>query len=214
MTDLFLGLPAGLGAVVLLGLAAGLAVAVPLGPVGLLIIERSAARGRRHGYAAAAGVASVDLFYAAAAVTGSAWVAAAVEPWRRPASLIAAAILAGLGLVALLVPARDRPDEGLQSDAAPPERRLVATYFSFVGLTALNPATVTYFAALAVGLSDHLGTWGFRLAFVVAAASASLGWQALLVVLGRVLAARAGRFRRLTRRVGGAMLLLYAILLV
>ncbi len=214
MTDVIAGLPPGLPAALLLGLAAGLAVAVPLGPVGLLILDRSAQRGRSYGYAAAGGVATVDLAYAALAVTGSAWAAAAIEPWRRPAGLIAAGVLAALGLMALIGPRRRGAEEAVSLAEPADQRRLARTYLSFVGLTALNPATVTYFAALAVGLSEHLASWSARSVFVLAAGVASLAWQSLLVILGGVLAARAARLRQLTRRIGGGLLLVYALLLV
>jgi threonine/homoserine/homoserine lactone efflux protein len=62
-------------------------------------------------------------------------------------------------------------------------------YLRFIALTALNPATVLYFLALAVGLpgigSDPL----LAVAFTVGAAGASLSWQLLLAAIG----AAAGR---------------------
>ena len=68
-------------------------------------------------------------------------------------------------------------------------------YLRFIVLTALNPATVLYFLALAIGLpglgSDPINA----VAFTVGAAGASLSWQLLLggigAAAGRILPERA-----------------------
>jgi threonine/homoserine/homoserine lactone efflux protein len=62
-------------------------------------------------------------------------------------------------------------------------------YLRFIVLTALNPATVLYFLALAVGLPG-LGSDPLQAAaFTAGAAGASLSWQLLLGAIG----AAAGR---------------------
>ncbi|MEO0063679.1 MAG: hypothetical protein RLZZ377_103, partial [Chloroflexota bacterium] len=62
-------------------------------------------------------------------------------------------------------------------------------YLRFIALTAMNPATILYFLALAIGLpglgSDPINA----VAFTLGAAGASLSWQLLLGAIG----AAAGR---------------------
>jgi threonine/homoserine/homoserine lactone efflux protein len=68
-------------------------------------------------------------------------------------------------------------------------------YLRFIALTAINPATILYFLALAIGLpglgSDPMNA----VAFTLGAAGASLSWQLLLggigAAAGRILPERA-----------------------
>jgi arginine exporter protein ArgO len=61
------------------------------------------------------------------------------------------------------------------------------TFATFLGLTLLNPITVTYFAALILGLKGT-GVGPFeKAAFVAGAFVASLSWQLLLAAVGAFL---------------------------
>ena len=61
------------------------------------------------------------------------------------------------------------------------------TFAAFLGLTLLNPITVTYFAALILGLTATGDGIGEKAAFVAGAFLASLSWQTLLAGVGAVL---------------------------
>ena len=194
-----------------LGVLAGLAVAVPLGPVGLLVLERGMRHGRPVGLAAASGVAFVDLLYAAAAVALAGGASTLVAPVRTPAGVVAAAVLGVLGVRALVASVGEQP--AVEASDAP--GRPGPTFAAFVGLTLLNPATLLYFAALAVGLTDRLAGPAQRTAFVLAVGVGSLLWQAALALLGT----RLGRVdrpgvQRWTRRAGGLLLVGFAVLLL
>ena len=172
------------------GLAAGLGIALPIGPVGTYLVGLGASAPRRVAASAAAGVATTDGGYALLAVTAG----AALEPVLRPVSnwlrwgsvavlcLLAVATLAGSG--AGLAPLRDRP-------------RLASTplraYLLLIGVTAVNPATLAYFTSLVLG-RQAVGSAGVadRVAFVLGALLASLGWQLLLTRGGAGLAQLAG----------------------
>lgn len=76
-----------------------------------------------------------------------------------------------------------------------PERGLAGTYFTFLGLTLLNPATIAYFSALILGLAPGTasGVTGEFL-FAAGAFAASASWQLFLVGVA------SGFHRRLTER--------------
>ncbi|MFJ3199007.1 hypothetical protein [Streptomyces sp. NPDC086989] len=74
------------------GAAAGLGVAMPMGAMSVLLLQE-AIRHRRTAMAAAAGVATVDLAYAALATALGPWVASHVSPVEAWIRLAAAAIL-------------------------------------------------------------------------------------------------------------------------
>jgi arginine exporter protein ArgO len=61
------------------------------------------------------------------------------------------------------------------------------TYGVFVAITLLNPVTVTYFAALILGLGSTGDGPSEKAAFVVGAFLASLAWQTLLAAAGAFL---------------------------
>jgi arginine exporter protein ArgO len=75
------------------------------------------------------------------------------------------------------------PDVEVAEGAGSPVR----TYAAFLGLTLLNPITVTYFAALILGLTATGDGIGEKAAFVVGAFLASLSWQILLAGIGALL---------------------------
>ena len=64
------------------------------------------------------------------------------------------------------------------------------TYATVLGLTLLNPATVIYYASLAIGLPAISGELAARALFVAGAALASLSWQWLLAGAGSALHGR------------------------
>ncbi|WP_026555592.1 LysE family transporter [Arthrobacter sp. 35W] len=168
-----------LSASLLAGLAAGLGVALPLGAVGILIVTQGVAGGFRSGAAAAGGVALVDLVYCVAALAFGAALAPAVAAAGRWPGAAAGVLLIALAVRGL---AKLRSADGA---AAPAVRGgPVRVFATFTGLTALNPATVLYFLALATVLGAGGWTWGSAAAFAIGVGTASLGWQLVLAGTG------------------------------
>jgi arginine exporter protein ArgO len=156
------------------GIVAGLAVAVPLGAIGVLIVDLGVRGGFRPAFLAGLGTAMADGVYATVAAVAGLAVGAWLGPAQRAISLLAAAVLAGVGIYGLL--ALRRPPGSRRLPAA--DGRLVAR---FLGLTAINPATAATFAGLMIGLPAvaHASAPG-KAAFVVGAFGASLAWQSTL----------------------------------
>jgi threonine/homoserine/homoserine lactone efflux protein len=173
----------------LAGIFAGYAIAVPVGVIAVLIIETGMAGGLRRGLAAGAGAATVDLCYCAGALVIGGLLSQALTLVLVPLQLLSGGVLIAIGVRGLTalwihrgVPTANLNDPRVRGSAW-------QLYLRFIVLTALNPATVLYFVALAVGLpglgSDPLQA----VAFTVGAAGASLSWQFLLGTIG----AAAGR---------------------
>ena len=177
------------------GLLAGYGVAVPVGPVATYLVALSARTSWRVGLGAAAGVASVDGGYALLAGLGGTAVAAVLDPIARPLRWVAAAVLLVVAARFVLSALRAHPSG--QAQRVDTRTGVGRAYASFVGLTAINPTTVVYFAALIAGLrtSGSLST-GASIVFAVAVLLASLSWQSLLAgggaALGHLLTGRAG----------------------
>jgi threonine/homoserine/homoserine lactone efflux protein len=192
-----------LAAPALSGLVAGWGVAIPLGAIGVLLVDLGMRAGLRRAAAAAAAVATADLLYAGvAAVAGSA-AAGLLAPHERALHLAAAAVLAAVAVLSLR---GVRRRSAAASGAVPPPGRL---YARFLGLTAVNPTTVVYFAALIAGLpAVATAPAGAKAVFVAAVGLASLSWQLVLAGAGAALHHRLPAGARLWTALAGNALVL------
>jgi threonine/homoserine/homoserine lactone efflux protein len=160
-------------------LVVGLSVAAPVGPIGLLTIQRTIDRGFRMGLATGLGAAVADATYGTVGALGVTWLIAALTMARLPLALGGAALLLVLAWRTWRAP--------LASDAAPTKGRgLCAAFGGTVLLTLANPATIVSFIAvfgvLAAGVQGSVSpmtmiagvflgsaTWWLLLATVVSA---------------------------------------------
>lgn len=214
------------------GLAAGLAIAVPLGPIGVLLVSEGATRGWRGGLPAASAVATLDVVACTLAVLfGSALapVIAAWGPWPRVVGGLALVVLACVGLWRALgnrggddgdppsaAAAPDPPHALAGSDAEAGSAVVLATrtrppawrrFALFFGLTAMNPPTLIYFAAVVTGLGSIAGSVADSALFILGVGLASLTWQSLLVGAGAILHRRSGpAAQRWTALIGNAVI--------
>jgi arginine exporter protein ArgO len=195
--------------VVLSGLVTGWAIAVPVGAVGAYLVTLTARTSFRVGAAAGLGVATVDGTYAAAAVVGGAALSALISPVAdrlRVASAVVLLVIAGLTIAQSL-----RPATAEATPTSPMSPR--AAYLLFVGITAVNPATVVYFAAVVLGNQGLVDGAAQGVAFVLAAFVASASWQLTLAgggaTLGRFVSGPTGR--RVTGVVSGLVIAALAV---
>ena len=166
--------------VVVSGLVTGWAIAIPIGAVAALLVTLTARTSWRVGAAAGLGIATVDGVYAAAAVVSGAALAALLEP-------VATELRIGSGVVLLALAALMAVHAWTRRAAPVRDERVVrasSAYLLFVGITALNPATVVYFAAIVLGNQDLVDGPVEGVVFVAAAFAASASWQVSLAALG------------------------------
>ncbi len=164
------------------GVLAGYGIAIPVGAIAILIVELGLRQGFWAGFAAGAGAATADLVFASLTALAGHALASALAPYAGALRLAGAAVLMGLGAWGLWRLARSKkPDPGAETLVY---EKPLAIYARFVGLTLLNPLTLTYFAALILGGNAEIDGWAGRAAFVVGAVTASLSWQSLLAATG------------------------------
>jgi threonine/homoserine/homoserine lactone efflux protein len=194
------------------GVIAGLGVAVPLGAIGVMLVDLGMRGGFRAAAPAAAAVATADLLYAAVAAAAGSAAASLLEPHEHALKLTAAGVLAAVAAVGLRAAWRRAKARGGDADGAAsgPERpRAGNLYARFLGLTAINPTTVLYFAALIAGLpaiSDAPAS--SKAVFVVAVGAASLTWQLTLAGSGAALHHRLPDHARIYTALAGNALIL------
>ena len=171
--------------VLLSGLLTGYAIAVPVGAVAVMIVALSSRTSWRIGAAAGLGVATVDGGYAAVAVTAGTAVARALEPVSGILTGASVAVLLGIAALTLVHSFRPaRPDA-----PAPRPWTPLRAWLTFVAITAINPATVLYFAAIVLGGSVDISGPAQGVVFVAAAFLASASWQVFVASVGTGLGA-------------------------
>lgn len=192
------------------GLLAGYGLAIPVGAIGVLLLQLAARTRLAVGAAAALGVATVDGCYALVAAVGGTAVGTAVRPIATPLAIAAALVL--LALAARILNSAHRAASREPAHVAvpspgstPPAWHTPArAYVALIGLTALNPATITYFVALVLGHNgpsdlavDTGAAAGPAVVFALAAFAASASWQLMLATggnaLGRYISGPRGR---------------------
>ena len=135
----------------LAGMFAGYAIAVPVGVIAVLIIETGMMGGLRRGLAAGAGAATVDLLFCSLALVVGGLLNQLLAVALMPLQLLSGGILISIGVRGLL---SLRASSTSADAATDPRVRGSARqlYLRFIALTAMNPATILYFLALAIGL--------------------------------------------------------------
>ena len=186
------------------GVAAGLGIAVPLGAIAVLLIGEGVAHGFRAGAAGAIAVGTVDTLFCTAAILLGQVAAPVITSWGRWPALAGGTALLAIAAVGI---GRAVRRLGAESDADPPAGGPWRRFALFLGLTAINPATLVYFAAITVGLAHLLQTPLAAGVFIAGVGAASISWQLLIVAGGALLRGRlTTRARRITSLVGNVII--------
>ena len=145
------------------GLVLGFAIAAPVGPIGLLCIQRTLNQGRLVGLASGLGAATADAIYGAIAAFGLSVIAGFLVDQQQWLALAGGLFLCYLGV--RTIRAEPAP-AGAQADAT----GILGAYSSTLALTLTNPMTILAFVAIFAGAG--------------LAASAGDQWAAVTIVLG------------------------------
>jgi threonine/homoserine/homoserine lactone efflux protein len=141
-----------------------------------LIVRIGLQRGFPSALAAGWGTATVDGVYCVVAVLAGAAVVPLLGAVDPPLRVVTGLVLVGLGLRGIVTSRHEAPSAG-----SPDARDLIATYVRFIAITMVNPATLAYFVAIALGFAGAV--LNDALAFIVGVFAASLTWHAILAVL-------------------------------
>lgn len=161
--------------VMLQGIVVGFSIAAPVGPIGILCIQRTLAKGRAHGFTTGLGAATADAVYGSIAGFGLTLISdvlIAQQNWLR---LVGGLFLLYLGARTLI----SKPGKKAERFSS---GGLLKDYGSTFLLTIANPMTILSFAAVFVGLGlgNSVGDYGYAGLFVAGIFSGSLIWWILL----------------------------------
>ena len=125
------------------GIILGFSASVPLGPMGLICIQKTLNRGRFAGMVSGAGAASADTFYAIIAAFGISFITDFIHQEQFILRIIGSIILLLLGYKIFVTnPAIQLRKQSRKKD------NLIADFISIFFLTLSNPITVFFFGAV------------------------------------------------------------------
>ncbi len=159
--------------ILLKGILIGLVVSMPLGPIGIILINRTLKRGILSGFISGLGLAVADTFLALLAGYGFTVILSFIEEERFIFSLIGGGFILGAGLkVFFSNPVKDFRKKDQVS------KSLWRDFYSVVVLAFTNPFTIFVFVALfsGINLKSNL-TQQFTQIFLISGVFiGALGW--------------------------------------
>ncbi|MFI5206283.1 MAG: LysE family translocator [Candidatus Paceibacterales bacterium] len=128
------------------GFIIGFAIAAPVGPIGILCIRRTLVDGRLAGFISGLGAATADMSYGAIAAFGLTFIQNLLVGLQFWFHMVGGLFLIYLGIRTFLAQPAQKA-VAIRSTSG-----LLSLYFSTLGLTLANPATIISFAVIFAGL--------------------------------------------------------------
>ena len=206
------------------GLGVGLAIAVPLGPVGLLCLQRSLEHGRAVGFTSGLGAAAADTFYGAVAAFGLTWISDFLLDHEFWLGMVGGLVLVVLALKAFWASPAD-PRGGYANGNHAVGLNYLSAFLSTFAITITSPVTIVAFATVftALGLVGAAGKGhgsnpgGMIPALLLVAGvftGSTLWWLSLSILAGLFRKLLNLRFLIWANRLMGAGLLALALALI
>lgn len=200
---------------VIKGLMIGLSISAPLGPIGILCMNRTLAEGPRMGFICGLGAATADALYALVGTVAL----SAIAQWLI-SDRVELRVIGGVFLVYLGARTFMRPGSVLPPGAKIPARLPPGWHAAFMStflLTLANPITLLSFAALFAGLG--VTSVGVLKGADIAAAALILGvfagsalwWLVLSFCIGRLRHYIGPRTLMMINRISGTVLTAFGL---
>lgn len=191
------------------GIVIGLAASIPLGPIGVMCIQRTLSRNRRAGFISGLGAASADTLFATVALFSLSVVMAFIET-----HMIIIKVLGGISVVIVGVTIlMKNPVMQIRRNRAG-KGSLWSDYLSIFFITLANPAFilifVALFAALGSSFDGHHHVYGF-IALVGVFCGASAWWFMLTFGVGMLRKRFRPRHLLWINRISGAVIVVLGV---
>ncbi|MFO1327411.1 MAG: LysE family transporter [Rubrivivax sp.] len=183
----------------------GLSIAAPVGPIGLLVIQRTLARGAAVGLATGLGAAVADALYGAVGAFGVTTLIRALQAARVPLALLGGVFLLWLAWRSWTTPPATR------SAAAADARSLAGSFAGTFVLTLSNPATILSFVAIFGTLGSQLDTASPWTLVAGVLAGSALWWLLLSAAVAQLRARFDAHWQRRVNRASALLLAGFAL---
>ena len=158
------------------GMLIGLMVSVPLGPMGVLIIQKTLQKGALAGFIAGMGAACADLFYATVAAFGLGFVINIIQTHELVLQIIGGIFLIIVGLKIYF----DNPLKQIRMKKRVSKTGLLGDFLTLFFLTVSNPVAIVVFMAVFAGASVFGDEPSFRIElFVLTGGLLGVWWYTL-----------------------------------
>ncbi len=185
----------------------GLSIAAPVGPIGLLCIQRTLAHGARIGFVSGLGAAAADGVYGAIGAFGLIAITQFFVRLATPLAICGALFLSWMGVQML----RSAPAD--KAPAAPDALQTGRAFATVFALTLTNPMTILSFVAVFASIGGTVaaapGTAGIMLLGILS--GSALWWLMLTLGVSVVRRKIDQRVMRTINRVAGLFLLGFAV---
>ena len=195
------------------GIVIGLMVSVPLGPMGVLIIQKPLQKGALAGFVAGMGAAFADLFYATVAAFGLGVVLNAIQSHELILQIIGGIFLVIVGATIYF----GNPLKQIRMKKRVSKKGLLGDFLTLFFLTVSNPVAIVVFMAVFAGASVFGDTPSLRVEMFVLLGillGGGLWWYTLSTLVN--LFRKKFRLRVLIRinRVSGIVITLIGVLVI
>jgi threonine/homoserine/homoserine lactone efflux protein len=192
------------------GMGLGISIAAPVGPIGVLCIQRTLKKGFSSGIVSGLGAATADLLYGSLAGFGALWLGNHLVQIQTPLRLVGGAVLILLGVRAFF-------QKEKHAAVAGNSKGLAGDYLSTFLLTLTNPITIFSFAAVygGLGLSAGETSTGLMAVLVLGVFFGSIAWWLTLSGLVSLLRGRLKPgFYMIINKIAGLVLIGFGISLI
>jgi threonine/homoserine/homoserine lactone efflux protein len=192
------------------GLLVGFGASIPLGPIGVLVVQRTLSKGRMSGFVSGMGAAVVDTFFSALAILSLALVVALFETNRNLFLILGGLIVVAIGVKIYLT----NPIKEIRKKKN--GNRLFGDFISVLMLTISNPGAIFLILGLFALVGLHLNPDDGKELIVIALAGvfagATLWWFMLSTFIGKYRYRFRIRQLRILNRVSGFVITVLGII--
>lgn len=188
------------------GLILGFSVAAPIGPIGILCINRCLRNGFWSGLSTGMGAASADVIYALIAGLGISAVSEFLLSEKLMIQVAGLAFLLYLGLKIFF----EKPG---RKASTPESKNLLADYATSLGLTITNPMTILFFIAIFSGLGfvNSGANYTNVLMLVIGVFLGSFAWWLFLSGITVVFSEKVKDSMGIVNKVCGAIIFIFGL---
>jgi len=191
------------------GILIGILVSAPMGPLGILTIQRTLHKGRVNGIVTGLGATTSDLIYALLVGFSMNFIINFVEQYRPVIQIIGSLVLFIFGFFIF----RKKPKELDNSTIGTSDRNLISSYTSAFGLCFSNPIVIFIFIALFARFnffSPHHSIIEVLIGLASILAGAFLWWLFLTFIVGIFRSKFKTRGLRILNLIAGSVLMVLA----
>ena len=190
------------------GIVVGIAVSAPLGPLGILTVQRTINKGFFSGFVSGIGAAFADIIYAAIAGFGISIIANFLEANQIIIRVVGGVLIAAVGIKIFY----SNPVKQIRKQRAQ-KTNFISDFISSFLITITNPLTVIVFGAAFAGLGLEESNTGSAITYtLVGIFSGALLWWVGLTMLVNIFRKKI-RLRNLwwINKITGALIVVFGI---